>query len=283
MEFCKRILKVSFYFIGVALFIGCKNDHELLEGHWHLKYVDKQKIELLNELDTGIENTIDYKEQSGQWNADMAMSFPLGVYIIDNLENSLTIRAVECYAEDFFYEIRKNTLLLKDSFNTVIYKGMRCVDDCCSKEDDYFLKTNLSIELPILKETIVLEELNTIPLSAYLYDKIYFGKSTKSNKYKLKYGFSEYEKLSLKDWITEIENRHYFKEKKQHQIFAFLDKQSPLDSVKVILNDLKNSGIKELIIVGKETEEFKFQFKKISTDVVILNDETSLQSWISKS
>jgi len=259
--------------------VSCKNDHQLLEGHWHLKYVDEQRIEQLRELDIAIENTIDYKGQVGRWNENMTMSFPLGIYI-DNLENSMMITNADCFQEDYFYEINDNTLFLKDSIDNVVHKGLRCVDNCCTDEDDFFLRTNLVIELPLLEGMMILEELEDVPLSAYWYDKIYLGKDRITQKYKLKCGFHE-ERPDIKKWVEKIGTIYQIRENEQHQIFAFIDKQSPLDSVKVILNDFKNSGVKDLIIVGKKEEEFKFQFKKVSTDIVIPNEGISFQQWIS--
>ena len=164
-------MKKLFLAIILLATLSCASKQPSL-GHWHIHPIDDNKqqntqeyftIDVLNDtlailnkdvyLHTGgLEGFFDQKKQ--------LFGFP-----------------GECFSNHFRYKVDGERLLLNqeayDEKNDVKYIGVLCGENCCDKQEEYFIESNLTIDLPLAIDTSGLIKMP--PHIAQFQTKLLFG------------------------------------------------------------------------------------------------------------
>ena len=141
-------MKTKLFIIALfPLLFSCDTDREKLKGHWHLHSYNEHYF--LNENEY---STIDFDENG------FATFDKYGFYQsylagdVNVLCNSI-YRAMECITVDCKYEWKNDSLFLNDLTFNEYYFAEKCEEGCCDKQKDFFNHEEISIDLPIIKDT----------------------------------------------------------------------------------------------------------------------------------
>lgn len=265
-------------FFSTLLFSASCTDHHLLKGHWHL--MSTQIIESEFESDA----ILNYYNKFGVWNEKIELFWGgFGVYL-DTWNNQMDITNANCYTEKFNYRIKSDSLLLFNSDNKIVFRGYRCSEECCDKEQDYFLLTGLKIRLPKILDTTNCKKLG--PYEKGTFTKIFVGKDKISGNWKLDFGFNRTNVNEIEILLRDLEETYQYESTGKYEIILYVDPDVEQEFLDKILHELNINGVKEVYFAAKEdnelNEDLRIWLIQRTTFAINYDNEFLYPNWISE-
>jgi len=247
-----------------------------MKGHWHLE--NKQ----LNQSNSDEKAILNYYDQYGVWNEKIELFWGGFSVHLDNWNNKILITNAECYHEEYYYSLKSDSLILLNLNNEVVYNGYKCQNECCNKEEDYFLLTGLDIKLPFKTDTLNCKKLT--PFEKGTFNKIFIGKDRENGNWKFDFGFNLTKTNKISQWLKSLEDTYKFKSEDKHSLILYIDSKVSKKMIGSILDELRSNGVDKVFFAlkskNKHNSELEVWLIEKRTDTTNLKSNFSYQNWI---
>ncbi len=256
---------IAFLFFMIGIIKMVPKEPIKLEGHWHLK-----------KMEHGVESsenrfyTIDFMDDN-----IVVLDKGYGGISGSHDSKSQSIHfGGECFMLNFFYSIEKDELKLfrwGSETDDDYLLAVKCEQNCCDKQKDYFSYQDIGIDLPISKKEICFQQ-----TEKSLENRMYFGLPKEANhsstypSYQLVLG----ERFSKVEDIDLYIEKHKIKvaENKRNRIYRviYADKNTPMETIIPVLERLKE--------IGEERVFFATRRKDMSKGLIICLTRIDLEN-----
>ncbi len=260
--------------IVLLILNACTSQYDELNGHWHITLVSK------NDLLGHGRAIIDFEDNFGMWNKNVENAW--GGFGIFPQDGNILVSNSACWSEEFTFTVEGDSLsLFKEGI--LKYEGYKCELQCCNKEKDFFLLSDLKIELPISKDLHIdsqLQNRDFYPIQILIFGKDLNGEIT------LEFGQDLSRQIEIESWIKELEGLYQYKENGEHKILVYIDKSIQLSSIKKVLLELEKWGVKKIHYATKMPLNLSQEYKPILYELDVKENfgtnaiSDNFQNWI---
>lgn len=286
-------MRIIYYSCFLFLILSCQGASQY-DGHWHMVSVpsDVDNIEIL--VEERLRNEVEYivldlDNGEGYWNRNFNQYVWPNTAHVENSNQDILVKGVECNLGLYYIELRNSTLYLNNEIGKPRYIGYKCGELCCNKQQDYFSDENIKIDLPIIPDTI---QSIRRPIKQSLHKTFYLGKpksffdigyGSPSQRLSNGYLFIDEKDISLEIEKFKIKVPEKFRDQIIYSITA--DKAIKTNSIIELGAALQELGINKCYIAVREDTNLHKNFtpryiKYALDDLALIPNNTPIGEYI---